>query len=250
MTLERFLSTQVLLILVMACGNGAAGSAQQQHPEYQRLRGSDVSRAQQLYRDGKKKEGAALLRELAKDPNWEVRSNAVRVIGEVRDQELLPEVHALLGDQQMEVRESASRVLTLIGDSSSRAPLRKALSDAAAPVRSHAAEALIMLGGVEDLPALGQLLEKDVEPSVRAIVAMSLGSVHDPAVVPVLVAALDDESAIVRGEAAGAIGAVGDASGRPALEKIASSDPDSSVRERAALALQALQAAARPANSP
>jgi len=234
----------------MACGNGAPGSAQQPNPEYQRLRGSDVDRAQQLYRDGKKKEGAALLRELAKSPDWEVRSNAVRVIGAVRDQELLPEVHGLLADQQMEVRESASRVLTLIGDASSRAPLRKALSDDAAPVRSHAAEALIMLGGVEDLPALAELLEKDEDPSVRAIVAMTLGSVHDPAVVRVLIAALDDESAIVRGEAAGAIGAVGDASGRPALEKVASSDPDGSVRERATLAIQALKAAVPPPNGP
>jgi HEAT repeat protein len=238
------------VLLLLACGNGSAGSAQQPNPEYQRLRGSDVNRAQQLYRDGKKKEGADLLRQLATDDNWEVRSNAVRTIGQVRDQDLLPEVHALLADPQMEVRESAGRVLTLMANSSSREALHKALSDPSGAVRARAAEALITLAEVKDLPLLAPLLEKDEDTDVRALLAMSLGGFRDPAVVPLLVGALDDESAIVRGEAVGALGAVGDPSGRPALEKAASSDPDTSVRDRAAAALAQLQVSGQPAKTP
>ena len=250
MTIKRSSYTPFLILLLLACGQGAVGSAQEPNPEYKRLRGSDVTRAGQLYREGKKEEGAELLRQLATDPNWEVRSNAVRTIGEVRDPELLPQVHTLLADPRMEVRESAGRVLTMMADSSSRAPLRKALSDSSAPVRTRAAEALITLRGVEDLPLLEPLLEKDPDSNVRAIVAMSLGGFGDPAVVPLLIGALDDESAVVRGEAVGALGAVGDPSGRSALEKAAASDADSSVRARAAAALEQLQAGGQSAKTP
>ena len=150
------------------------------------------------------------LRERAVAPDWQVRSHAIRRIGELRDPTLLPVVHAALADERLEVRESAARVLIAMGDSSSLPYLRKALSDRAGIVRSHAAEALIAIGGTSELPAARHLIENDDDPTARAATVRVLGELDDPAVVPILKRALDDQSPIVRGEAAAALKRRGD----------------------------------------
>jgi HEAT repeat protein len=228
----------VALLFVAACGNGAGGSPRGAGGEFEQRRGADVERARQLYADGRKQEGAAILRDLAANDNWNVRSDAIRTIGAVQDRDLLPVVHTALQDKSPEVRESAGRVLISLGDRSSLAPLHEALSDQTFIVRMHAAEALLTIAGVEELGTVRDLIEKDSDPTVRAHAARVLAGVRDPAVVPILISALGDESAMVRGEAADSLGAVGFASGRAALEKAAKSDPDAGVRDRAAAALQ------------
>lgn len=237
------ISMLVPLLLIAGCGNGAARSPGRAGSEFEELRGPDLSRARRLYAEGKREEGAAVLRSLAADSDWSVRSQAIRAIGEVRDADLLPVVHEALRDERLEVRESAGRVLVSLGNASSRAPLRNALSDPDGIVRSHSAEALLRIGGIEELGRIAELLENDTDPTARATIARALGSMRDPAVVPVLIGALDDENPMVRGEAAEAIGATGLAAGRAALENAATNDPDPGVRQRAAAALQRLDGA-------
>jgi HEAT repeat protein len=231
-------------VMAAACGNGrgAAEPPRGSATEFHQLRGPDLGRARELYRADRREEGAAILRELAADPDWNVRSHAIRVIGEVGDRTLLPSVHAALNDDRLEVRESASRVLIGLGDASSVEPLRKALSDREGVVRSHAADALIRIAGVAQLEALGQIVSSDPDPAVRAGTVRAMAALRDPAVAAILISALEDESAIVRGEAADAVAANGSPSGRAALERVSRSDPDSGVRERAAAALQRLGA--------
>ena len=226
------------LIFTAGCGNGSAGSPRSAGGEFEQRRGADVERARQLYAEGKKQEGAAILRDLASHEHWNVRSDAIRTIGAVRDPDLRSVVHTALRDNNEQVRESAGRVLITLGDSSSIASLRAALSDQTFIVRMHAAEALLTIAGVAELGTVRELIQKDPDPTVRAHVSRVLAAVRDPAVVPVLISALGDESPIVRGEAADSLGTVGYASGRAALERAARTDPDSGVRERAAAALQ------------
>lgn len=239
----KLFATAILLPLIAAgCGNRAAGPSQRAGTEFEQLRGPDIARARQLYAEKRENEGAAILRALVSNPDWNVRSHAIRAIGEVRDRTLLPEVHAALRDDRLEVRESAGRIMAWMGDSSSRGPLRAALSDREGIVRSHAAAALIAIGGVDELDAVREIVENDADPTARAATARILGELRDPAVLPVLVGALDDESAMVRGEAADAIGAAGFPDGRRALETLTRNDPDPGVRERAAAALRLLDA--------
>ncbi len=228
------------LAAVAGCRNGAPGPAAPARSEYEQLRGPDIARARELYRQGKTAEGAALLRELARDPDWSVRSTAIRAIGDVRDPQLLPVVHGALDDERLEVRESAGRILAWMGDASSREPLHRALGDREGIVRSHAAAALARIGGIDEIPALASLVQNDPDPTARASTVRVLGEIHAPAAVTVLIAALHDESAMVRGEAADALGASGDARARAALTAAAGSDPDPGVRERAGAALRRL----------
>jgi HEAT repeat protein len=125
-----------------------------------------------------------------------------------------------------------------MGDASSREPLHRALSDPEGIVRSHAAAALVRIGGIEELPTLRSLVENDTDPTVRASTVRVLGEMHDERMVSLLITALHDESVMVRGEAADALGATGGARARAALETAARSDPDPGVRERAGAALR------------
>jgi len=231
-------------VMAAACGNGrgATEPPRASESEFHQLRGPELSRARELYRDGRREEGAAILRKLAGDSDWNVRSHAIRVVGESGDRALLPSVHAALADDRLEVRESASRVLMTLGDASSLAPLRKALSDREGVVRSHAADALIRIAGVAELGELAQVVSADPDPAVRAGTVRAMAPLRDPAVAVILISALEDESAIVRGEAADAVAANGAPAGRSALERVAQHDPDPGVRQRAAAALQRLGA--------
>lgn len=236
----------IALLLAAGCGDGATAPPRQPATEYEAQRGADLSRAKELYRAGKDAEGAAILRELASHEDWNVRSRAIVAIGDVRDAGLLPVLHRALSDSNLEVRESTSRVLQWMGDSTSLEPLRKALRDPEGIIRSHAAEALARIGGASQLQALEQVLRNDEDPTVRALTASALGQIGDPAVVPPLVAALDDASVPVRSRAAEALGEAGFASAREALEKAASGDPDEGVRSTAAAALRRLSEKKQP----
>lgn len=225
------------LLVLASCGNGAATPPRTAASGGEALHSSDLDRAKSLYRSQRNLEGAEILRTLAADRDWSVRSHAIRVIGELRDTTLLPVVHAALADERLEVRESASRVLGTLGDATSRAPLREALRDDAGIVRSHAAAGLLRIGGAGELAAVAQLVEDDPDPSVRAVTVMALSASRLPEAIPLLLRALGDDSAVVRGEAVDAAALTGSPEARRRLETIAASDADAAVRERARLAL-------------
>jgi HEAT repeat protein len=237
---RQIIASMVFLMFVTGCGDGTSRSRDEPVGEFELLRGPEISQARQLYREGKRVEGAAILRELIAHENWTVRSHAIRAIGDAGDQDLLSEVHGALEDNRLEVRESASRVLQHLGNRSSLKPLRRALSDTEGIVRSNSAEALARIGGAKELANLEPLLTRDEDPGVRAMTATALGLIHDPVVVPLLMAALADESTMVRARAAESLGDIGDERSRAALVKLATSDPDSGIRASASAALRRL----------
>ncbi|MFH1570936.1 MAG: HEAT repeat domain-containing protein, partial [Gemmatimonadota bacterium] len=66
--------------------------------------------------------------------------------------------------------------------------------------------------------------------------AVALGNSGDPAAVPALVQALQDEEPLVRGHAAWALGQLGGEAARRALERAAAAEGDGEVREEIARA--------------
>ncbi len=72
-------------------------------------------------------------------------------------------------------------------------------------------------------------------------VCVALGNIRDPAAIPALVEALADTEALVRGHAAWALGRLNAESARPALESLATDDPEPSVRAEARYALSLLE---------
>ncbi len=87
-------------------------------------------------------------------------------------------------------------------------------------------------------------LAADKDEKTRIGAAVALGSMTDPRVVPALIKALDDDSAVVRGLAASALGHQGDPSAIDALEDTLS-DGNSAVRTRARDALKTLREKAK-----
>lgn len=227
----------VLLGILMAgsCGKG------QDTPsgEYEALRGADLDRARQLYQEGNAEEGAKILRALASHSEWAVRSNAIRIMGEVGDPSLLPDLAAALKDERVEVRESAGRLLVRMGTAEQLPALREAATDKEGIVRGHAGAALARIGGEAEMEIVKRLLREDSESDVRASMAMAMGELGRPEFVPVLIESLADPSEAVRSQAATALGAIGDPSARPALES-ARNDPNEFVRMSVEGALQRL----------
>lgn len=109
---------------------------------------------------------------------------------------------------------------------------------------------LLLVGGgcrnprqVEHSPtSLVKTLKEDKDPNMRYYAAQSLGrfGAEAQAAVPDLVAALKDDSPLVRGGAAYALGEIGSADGVPALKEVAK-DAEKDVREAAAFALKQIQ---------
>lgn len=168
----------ILVLLVSGCGAVSAPPAQQSENEYEMLSGPAFACVKELYAAGQKAEAATLLRSLAADDNWEVRTRAVKAIGDANDRSLLPVVHAALTDKSLEVRESAGRVLTWLGDDTSIPPLMKALSDSEPVIRIRAVEALAHIGGESQIKTLTWVAEKDKDPSVRAAAAEALSELN------------------------------------------------------------------------
>ncbi|MBX3271188.1 MAG: HEAT repeat domain-containing protein [Sandaracinaceae bacterium] len=111
--------------------------------------------------------------------------------------------------------------------------------------------------GLAFAPALAQtdhatvirVLEGGRDFRARARAALALGSSADPAVVPALIAALEDANPAVRAAAATGLGRLADARALPPL-RVRLSDPERAVRAEAQRAIAAIEIArARPAPS-
>jgi hypothetical protein len=87
---------------------------------------------------------------------------------------------------------------------------------------------------------LSHTLEREKDEKARIAAAVGLGRIADERAVPVLIRALRDPSAVVRGVAASALGHIGDSRAVPALEKLLA-DGSEPVRARAREALAAIR---------
>jgi HEAT repeat protein len=141
-----------------------------------------------------------------KDRRWQVRANAVRAVGGIKDARAIDPLTSFLSDK----REH---------------PV----------VRGNAALALALMGDVSAVDTLIPLL-KDKDPRVRAAAAAALGRLHDPRALQPLIATLGDEDAGVRRAVVGGLGGIG---GPVVFDPLvlALKDPDRQVREVAAAAL-------------
>ena len=88
------------------------------------------------------------------NPNRDVRFNAARALGEIRDPRAVESVLDLLRDQNRTVRLAAARALGYIRDGRAVEPLAHALNDRARMVRNYIAWALGEIGDERAVPAL------------------------------------------------------------------------------------------------
>ena len=135
------------------------------------------------------------LRELLKSEDADHRWWAVRTIAQApqsRTKWLLP----LLDDPALEVRQAAALGLCSHPDETAIRPLIRALSDEDALVSDLARNALIVIGK----PAVPSLLDipKDAPQRVRINALRALAEIVDHSAIPTLMAALEEDSAMLQ----------------------------------------------------
>ncbi len=151
------------------------------------------------------------------------------------------ELLGLLKDRKWQVRANAARAVGGIKDARAIGPLTAFLSDKGEHpvVKGNAALALARMDAVSAVDPLIPLL-KDKDSRVRAAAASALGRLHEPRAVQPLIAALGDKDADVRRAAAGGLGGIGGPAVFDPLVR-ALKDPDRQVREVTAAALGRVQ---------
>lgn len=127
-----------------------------------------------------------------KDEFAGVRLAAVGALGRLRDPIAVGPLIRLLDDPSPRVRQNTAMVLGIIGDQRALQPLVAQLLGDDAAMRKYAALAIGGMGHDAIDPLLGVLKHKDSE--VRALAVTLLGEIADPAAVPGLIRALDDEA--------------------------------------------------------
>ncbi len=137
----------------------------------------------------------------SKDP-W-VRSRAALACGRLRDVEASIYLPVLLRDPDPSVRRAAAFASGVSGDRRLAPGLVAALSDSDGETAAAAATALGRLGDPESEKALRTILAGATGP--RAAAALALYRSTDPALVPLLATALEDEDAGTRRSAAWAL---------------------------------------------
>jgi HEAT repeat protein len=129
-----------------------------------------------------------------RDTKPSVRAQAAAALGKNAPRDALAPLSAALNDIAPEVREKVILALGSLRDTAAVQPLLSALKDNSPFVRKNAAEALGRIRDPRAIPSLYTALQEK-DDAVRRAVEASL-QVHTE--IPQLIAALDDESAIVR----------------------------------------------------
>ncbi|MDB4986109.1 MAG: repeat protein [Myxococcaceae bacterium] len=176
---------------------------------------------------------------LSTDTDATRRSRAAEALGEFMDPFGLDVLaKAATQDADAGVRGSAVRALARLNHPGSGAAIAAALADANPSVRAAALDVLISVVGYANFASVLPLLA-DADPAIRTHAARICGEVHYQAAETMLIAALDgDTSAGVRKAAAWALGRIGGAAGRAALDA-------HKARERDPLVLSAIDVAER-----
>jgi HEAT repeat protein len=170
-----------------------------------------------------------------KDKNRDVRYAAACALGDIKDKKALGPLIETLKDEHWEVRRDAVCALYELKDKKASAPLVETLIDKRWEVRQDAAFALRKLGDKKAIEPLIHTLNDENE-RVRLHVASALGSFRDKKVVEPLIQALKDEDEKVRQNAAWALNSIGDKRAADPLFH-ALKDSNKQVRMGVALAL-------------
>lgn len=172
------------------------------------------------------------------DPDSPVRESACYAFHRIRDQRATELFLAAMKHKSAKVRSLTAPLLAGVAGAEAIGPLLEALTDEDDEVRGSAASALSSIREAKGraVEPLLRLLQTDKSPRVRQCAAGTLGRLawDQPRVIDALLAAMKDESALVRG------GAVAGLSGcRKGSEKViraflsALSDPADHVRREA-----------------
>lgn len=183
-------------------------------------------------------------------PDWKLRYDAVRLLGELRDADATPSLAHALSDGSGKVRWAAAEALGLIGDARAIPALVSALTDdwaeyddtgfAASQVVSTTAQDALVAIGASAVEAVAAGAANCELGHARRITAISLlGRIGGGESAGVLVPILGDRAARIRSAAATALGETGyTGSSDPLLALL--DDEDESVREAAAKSLRKL----------
>lgn len=126
-----------------------------------------------------RKEAWEPLRQAGLSANPEDRTEAIRVIADLKDQRGAAMMEDMLAYKQPSVRGTAARGLGHLGRTEAREKIESLLRDPVPAVRESAASGLAELGRVESVPALSQSLQ-DGQVSVRAAAAAALLQLGQP----------------------------------------------------------------------
>jgi HEAT repeat protein len=161
-----------------------------------------------------------LLLDALNDPDSETRIYALWALGEMKDARALPALAKAAADEDAGLRKMAVYALGEIGGNEALAPLATAVNDPVPDVRFNAAVGLARSGDARALPALREMLDR---PHLDRIQGMRDDQKDDAMIV-----GMTEYAKLAGAEA------------RPALQKIASSDPSLRVRGAANEALTKL----------
>lgn len=135
------------------------------------------------------------IRELLRDPNPELRWWATRSLAGIHDPQVAPLLIQALGDQDIGVRQCAALALRIQPDTAAISELIHTLKDQDQLLARLSADALIAVGE-EAVPALIEIVQSDHQ-SARAEAIRALGEIGDTRAIPVLLNALDEDSALI-----------------------------------------------------
>jgi hypothetical protein len=146
---------------------------------------------------------------------------------------------ALVTDGDARVRAAAASALGRLNDDGAGA-LGRALGDGDSTVKLAALGSAARINSFSGLTSVaGLTTDATIEVRRRAIEVLDALGAKD-AIAPVAAAAQNDSDARVRAVACHALGTFGDTSALTLLTKLASSDPDTFVRDQAQIALRRL----------
>lgn len=184
-------------------------------------------------------DGQSLL-EAVRHEDPEVVAWAATRLGMRGDDRAVDALCALLGHEEGAVRSAAATAIGLIGSERAMVRLREAVLDADADVAQAAALALARMGDAEattDACARLKAHLRGGDPEERALAARALGVLGMCDSYDALALALCDPDPGVRGDAATALGQLGDPRATTALAAAGFTDANDLVRESAMRAL-------------
>jgi HEAT repeat protein len=170
------------------------------------------------------------------DEHWSVRCAAATALGRIRSPKATQALLARLDDEDATVRRTAVTALGEVSDPRSAGRLTELLQDPG--LQSTVIEALRRMGPAA-LPEI-ERFSPTSGPEARRLLVDLVGKIEDPRSGKLLLAALADDIAAIRAEAALALGDGGFLEAVRPLMDLKASDPSVEVRQAAARALKKL----------
>lgn len=239
-----------------------------------KLRSKDYDTRARAFADATRDRDVEALLQVIEDEDEYLRSDAIKVLGEIADASAVPALIKRLDDTNFNNQENAAEALAKIGDGRAARPLVAMLRDPDKhrQARSAAATALVALGDAKAIPDLLDALRdrdelsrylslkvlrvigdgrcvpaaiaalRDPESNVRWVAVETLGALHDARAVEALLDLLArsaSEPGLSREIIVEALGRIGDGRAIPALAALLN-EPEKVLRDTAAAALDAL----------